>query len=222
MSELGTLTTGAGIASTFAGQAQCESYILIGDVDTALPLQGLSIEVGGTTFINIQGSQPLMQAFAEWQMENAGGAVGFMLKVATGQVRENTTYRFVNAGATTPTIYVFSDSQEGVPLLAATKSINDSSFDDFEKFSALFITAPANIDRAEIVFADGHPATLGAEEIDAYFTFKNQADANGRLAAVSVLDNTDQSIRAVRLYATGASLTVLVAKLPNEVFDEIS
>jgi len=216
-SLLGALVTGAGIQTTFPGQAQCEQYILIGDVDTANPLRGISVEIDGRPFINIQASLPLMSAFMQWQMESVGATVGFLLKIATGMIPKNTTYRFTNNGVTTPNIFVYSDAQDGVPILSTTKGINALSFEDFSKFSALFLTLPASLDRCEIIFSDGHQASMGIEEIDSYFAFRNQSEANGRLTAVSVIDNTDQSIRSVRVYATVA-MTVLVAKLPNEAF----
>jgi len=221
MSLLGALTTGAGVQTTFPGQAQCESYILIGDVDTAFMLRGLSIEIDGSPFINIANSLPLMSAFAQWQQENVAGAPGFLLKVATGMIPTNTTYRFTNDGATTPNIFVFSDAAGGVPIIATTKGINASSYEDFNKFSALFITVPADITSLEVVWADDHKSTIGIEEAAAYFSMSNQTDANGLLTAVLVLDNTEQNIKSVRIFADPTGATVLIAKLPNELFEEI-
>jgi len=217
-SVLGVLITGAGVQTTFAGQSQCEEYIVIGDVDTANALRGLTIEIDGTPYINIQNSAPLMAAFAKWQSQFTATVVGLCLKVATGMIKRNTTYRFTNDAATTPTVRIFSDSQGGVPVVATTKSINASSFEDFEKFSALFLTLPANVSSVEMVFADGHKATMTIEEVDALFAIKYSSEADGRLAAVSVIDNTDQSIVSCRVFAGATAVTVLIAKLPNEAF----
>jgi hypothetical protein len=217
-SVLGVLITGAGVQTTFSGQSQCEEYIVIGDVDTPNALRGLSVEIDGTPFINIQNSAPLISAFQKWQMETCGAAVGLMLKVATGNISRNTTYRFTNDGVTTPTVRVFSDSKNGIPILATTKSINASSFEDFSKFSSLLLSLPANVSSVEVVFADGHKSTMTIEEVDALFALKNQSEADGRLAGVSVIDNTDQSIQSVRIFAGAASVTVLIAKLPNDAF----
>lgn len=137
MSQIGTLTTGAGVATIFSGQAQCEEYLLLGDVDTANPLQGISVEIDGTPFINIQNSEPLVGAFFKWMSQTVAGAVGLCFKLATGMIPKNTTYRLINNGVTTPTVKVFSDSKGGVPFIATTKGINASSFEDFRKFSAL-------------------------------------------------------------------------------------
>jgi len=221
MSQLGTLITGAGVNTTFAGQAQCEQYILIGDVDTANPLRGLSIEVDGSPFINIQNSVPLMSAFMQWTNKMIAATVGFLLKVATGKIVTNTTYRFTNNAATTPDIFIFSEEQDGVPIMATTKGINASSFEDFSKFSALFITIPADVLSVEIVFMDGHKATMTIGEVDALFALYNPSEANGRLTAVSVIDNTKQTIKSVRIFADPTGLTVLIAKLPNQIWDEM-
>lgn len=218
MSNLVTLITGAGIQTTVAGQSQMDEYIVIGDVDTAPPLQGLTIEVDGTPFINIVNNAALVGAFQKWQQEVTGTVIGNMFKVGTGAVGRNTTYRFTNNGATTPVVRVFSDSKNGIPIIATTKQINVSSYEDFTKFSGLFLTLPANVSSVEIVFADGHKATMTIEEVDGLFSLNNQAEADGRLNAVSVIDNRDQSIQTVRIFAGATAVTVLIAKIPNAAF----
>jgi hypothetical protein len=221
MSQIGTLLTGAGVQTTISGQSQCEEYLVIGDVDTANALRGLSVEVDGTPFINIQNSAPLMGAFAKWQQQTCGTVVGLTLKIATGAIKKNTTYRFTNDGVAVPAIKAFSDSQNGIPMIATTKSVNASSYEDFEKFSALFLTLPASVSSVEIAFVDGHKATLSIEEVDAMFSFRNQSEVDGRLNAVSVIDNTTQNIKSVRVNAGGTAVTVLIVKIPNEAFDAL-
>lgn len=216
---LGALTTGAGIASVFPGQSQCESLIVIGSVSTAFPLQGVQIEVNGIPFFNVSNNATLLGAYVKWMSQFVATAPSIVLKVSTGRIPLSTTYRFTNNGATTPNIYVTSDNDMGVPFLVGTKQINASSFEDFEKFSALFISAPANISSAEIVFRNGTKSTMSFQELDALFSLKSVTDANGELNACSVIDNRDQQIRSVRLYSTGAALTVLIAKIPDASFD---
>ena len=147
MSALGALITGAGVQTTFAGQAQCDACIVIGDVDTAIPIQGLSVEIDGKPFINLTGVQTLIAALAKWKMKAIQGAavIGMVLRIATGRIARPTTYRFTNAGATTPTVYVFSDEDNGIPIEAATSQINASSSQLYAAFSALFIQTPANV-----------------------------------------------------------------------------
>ena len=220
MAQIGTLVTGAGVTTVIPGQSQAEEFILIGDVDTANPLQALQVEIDGTPFITIN-SALLLTAFMKWMVEVSGTVIGLMIKIATGLIKRNTTYRLTNAGATTPGIFAFSTNRSGVPYLSSSKQINPSAYEDFDKFSALFITAPANIQSCEILFADGHRSTLTGVELDALFTFENQAEANGQLGGVTVIDNRDGSIKQVRLYCVTTALTVLVAKLPNEAFQQL-
>jgi hypothetical protein len=217
MAQIGSLTTGAGIQTVIAGQSQCEEYLLIGDVDTANPLQAIQVEIDGTPFITIN-TAALITAYMKWLMQTAGAAVGLLLKVATGMIKKNTTYRLTNSGATTPAIFAFSDSKNGVPFIATSKQINPSAYEDFEKFSALFITAPANVSSLEMSFSDGHRATMTAAEAAAMFALRFESETDGYLGGVLCIDNTNQNIVSVRAFCVTTALTVLVVKLPNEAF----
>lgn len=218
MSQIGTLLTGAGVTTVITGQAQCESVIVLGDVDTANALRGLQVEIDGTPYINIQ-TLGLMNAFCKWMGQTINGAaiIGNCIKIATGRIARSTTYRFTNDAALTPAIFAFSDNDTGIPILAATKGITASSFEDFDKFSALFIEAPGNVSSVEVVFRNGTKATMTIIEIDTLFAMKNQSETNGKLAVASVIDNQDQSIRSVRINASVA-VTILVVKIPDQAF----
>jgi hypothetical protein len=223
-SLLGALATGAGVTTTFAGQSQMENLITIGDVATANPLSGLRIEVGGVSFINITGNQALITAIGKFLMESVNGPVGFLLKVGTGMVAKSTTYSFTNAGATTPNIFVSSDAKDGVPFEMSTTTINPNSYDDFAKFSAIFLGTPANISTAEIEYIDGHRATMSIQEVDAVFALTNQTDALGRLGGISVISNTEQNITSVRINtnSTAGGCVVAVVKLPDAAFKALT
>lgn len=220
MGLITTLITGAGVVTT-SGQAQCESMIVVGDVDTANALQGLSVEVDGAPFFNIPSSNSaLIGAYAKWMVNGVGTVVGLVFKIATGRIPRATTYRFTNNGATTPAVYAFSDADNGVPVVCATKGINASSYDDFSKFSALFIGTPANLTNADVLFTNGYRVTMTMQELEAWFSMKNQAETNGDLNAVTVIDNRDGSVAAMRLYCSGAN-TILIAKLPDASFQAL-
>lgn len=216
MGQIGTLLTGAGVTTVIPGQAQCEAMILLGDVDTAFPLQGVTIEVDGSPFFNVQ-SAALLTAYAKWMMQVTATVIGIVLKVATGMMPRNTTYRLTNAGATTPGIFAYSDNDNGVPFLCATKQINALSYEDFDNFSALFISTPANVLNYEIVFSNGAKKTYAPVEMDAYFALQFSTEVDGRLAGVTVLDNRDKKFSKVRVNCTAVN-TVMVAKLPDAAF----
>lgn len=221
--QIGTLLTGAGVTTNIVGQTQCESVILLGDIDTTLPLQGLTVEIDGSPFFNVQ-SAALLLAYSKWMNNTINGAavIGLCLRIATGMMPRNTNYRLTNAGATTPAILAFSDNDLGVPFLVATKTINALSFDDFSQFSALFIGTSANLLNAEIAWNNGSKKTYLAQELDCMYAMAHQSEANGQLAGVTIIDNTNQSIKSVRLNtnAVGAN-TIMVAKLPDAAFQAL-
>ena len=224
MSQIGTLITGAGVPTVIAGQSQCPAYLVIGTVDTANALRGLTVEIDGAPFIQLN-SAALINAFGKWLMENTIGnnanSLGFMLKLATGAIKKNTTIRLTNDAATTPAIFGFSDAKDGVPIQATTKTVNAQSYETFRSFSALILETPANVSNAEIVFADGHKDTLTPAEIEGLFALKNNNELGG-IGTTIVIDNSDQSISEVKLNTNAVgSCTVAVVKLPDAAFNAI-
>jgi hypothetical protein len=219
MAQIGTLASGAGVQTNITGQAMLEGNLLIGSVGLANPLQSLQIEIDGVTFINIQ-TQALISAFAKWQSSFVNNGVGSLIKISTGRIPLRSNIRLTNSGATTPAIFNFSDNANGVPLQATTVSINAVSYQDFNNFSALFIQTPANVGTVEITFKDGHRDTLTMAEVDSYFAQSFSTDADGRLATVSVIDNSNQNVSSVRINATTA-VNVLQVKLPDNFFESL-
>jgi hypothetical protein len=217
MAQIGTLTAGVGVQSVIAGQSQCEQYLLINTVDSTNQLLGIQVEVDGITFINISGNAALISAYAKWQSEACGPGVGSLIKLATGSIKKNTTIRLTNSAAFAAVVYGFSESQNGVPLMATTKTVNASSYEDFSSFSALLVQTPANIASIEILFADGRKSTLSAAEAAALFNLYNTTDAGGLLNGVLVIDNSRQTIKSVRINMSAANVVLLV-KLPDEAF----
>jgi hypothetical protein len=214
MAQIGTLTSGAGVTTSISGLSQLEEFLVIGDADTAMPLQGLTVEQNGETLFNCQ-NQALLGAFAKWLQEICGAVVGLMFKLATGRIKGSTNLRLINSGATTPGIFAFSDSDGGRPVLGGQEVILAGSNTEFTSFDALFITAPANIQQAVVTFSDGFQTIMTPAEIGAYFSLNNQAEADGYLNGCAVIDNSKKNIQSVRLFATGANLTVLKVIIPN-------
>ena len=220
MSQLTTLITGAGVITPVTGQSQCEQVIVVGTVDTANPLQGLAVDVDGTTIINIQ-SAPLLTAYAKWLVNVVGTVVGLAINVATGRIPRSTNYRFTNAGVTTPAIFAYSNNSSGIPLLCGTKQVNPSSYEDFQNFSALFISVPANLLNCEVIFKDNTKSTMVLQELAAMYSLSYPAEATGLIGACLCIDNRNQNISSVRVNASATAVTVLIAKLPDPSFQAI-
>lgn len=222
MPQIGTLLTGAGNPTVIAGQNQLDQYLLLGDVDTANPLQGLRVDVGGQTIFNIDNAATLLTALSKWMTEFAGTSVGVLFKLSTGIIKGNTTYRLINAGATTPAIFAFSEASNGTPLFTIAQQINQLSTLEFEKFFALFIQTPANVSGIEVEFTDGTVQTWVPAEADAFFALFNQAETDGRLGGVTVIDNTEQKFSRVKITTnnTGACVVASV-KMADDVFQSM-
>lgn len=226
MAQIGTLVTGAGVVTTIGPNNGCEQYIVIGDVDTAMPLRGLNVQVNDKPTINIVGSQPLMSAFSKFMSQVAGTVTGLVIKIGTGKLPGKATYRFTNDGVTTPAIFAFSGQQlqdKSFPIKAVTVGINAASYEDFTNFSALMITPSANVGDLEVTFRDKArtKTTISVIEADALFTMGHPAQADGRLdAVVTTIDNRDGSIESVRVNATTA-VTVLKISLDDADFAEL-
>jgi len=221
MSRIGTLVTGAGVVTPITGLSYVDPYILLGDVDTASPVNGLQVEIGGETTINIVGSQPLCSAFAKFLNQTCATVVGMIFKIATGRIYLPSSLRFTNNGATVPDILNFGDSANGKPIRAISQGINALSNQVFDKFTALMITPSANAGNIDFQFKDGTSVTMTIIEVDALFNLKNQTQADGRLdAVVTTIDNTEGNIAWVRVNATTA-LTVLVIKFSDPDFVEL-
>jgi len=224
MSQIGTLLAAPAV-TIIQGQAACDQYLILGSVGSVLPIDSFTVEIDGKPFLLIQ-NQALINAFAKWQMEvdAIGTTISTMLKISTGQIRKNTTYRFSNVGATTPAIFAFSEAPNGVPLEVASMQINPNSNETFEAFSALFLTPPSNITNMQIEFASGHTDTLTFQEAAGLFALRYSDDNNGLLEGsigpVLCIDNTDQSIVSVRVNTGAAAVDVLTAKIPDAAFGQ--
>jgi hypothetical protein len=211
MPQISTLITGAGVQTPIVGQDHLDNCMYLGDVDTPMPLQGVQVDVGGETIINIQASQPLVSVFAKFMQSLVAGTVGLMLKFATGKIQKATNIRLTNNGVTTPAIFTFSDAKDGKPFRAVSDTINAASSKDFRKFSALFITPAANLGSVDITYRDGTVQNMVATDLDALFASKNETEANGRLdAVVTGIDNREMLIDTVRVNATTAVTVLLI------------
>lgn len=232
------LTTGAGISTIVTGQQQCDNIIVVGAVDTANPLQGLVVEIGGTAFINILNNAAIVGAFAKWMSgaidAGASTVVGLALRIATGQIIRNTKLTFVNNGATTPVVYSYSDNDNGSPVNAATNSINPNSFQVYEKFSCLIIATPANVTNFDVLYRCMDPRTgkftgryirtnMTMQEMAAdYISYNPNAEASGLVNTCLIIDNRSKRFQSVRINVGATAVVVCTVALPQAAFDALN
>lgn len=193
------LTTGVGVNTGTGAQAQLESDIVIGDCDTAMPLQGLKVVVDSRTTIDIQMAV-FVNFFAKFMNRITGTVVGLVIKIATGRIMKNAIITFTNGGATTPTVYSNSTRGNGVAIEAVQDSINLSSNKTIVDFKCLAVTPIANIASFDVTYADGTTQSMTVIEVDALFAQGNDTEANGRLdQAVTAFDNRAGRFASVKI-----------------------
>lgn len=208
MSLLTTLVTGAGVNTSITGQATLESHYVIGDIDTANPLQGIKVVAAGETTIDIQGSVPLVSVFMKLMQTWAGTVIGLVLKIAAGRVNASgSSIIFTNGGATTPNIFSYSMQDGGLSRMirSFTGSINALSNQTFSSFKYLNVIS-STVASFDVTWRDGTTQNMTALEMDAVFASENVTEANGRLdSTVTTIDNRDGKYRSVKINATTAT-----------------
>lgn len=202
------LTTGAGVNTGSGNQSQCESNVLIGDVDTAQPCQGIKVNIGGETTMDVQGSVPLVSVLSKFSNRICGTVIGLVLRIATGRIYGKTVnITFTNGGATTPEVDWYSTNSNGRPIYAGTDGIIAASSKEVlgKDFAGLFVTPAANVGSFDVTFADGTQQRMKVVEADALFAQTNDTEANGRLdSVVTGFDNMRGNIAKVKINATTA------------------
>ena len=216
--QIGSLTTGAGVATTF-NREYVPAFIGIGAVNTDNPLQEFSITVAGTVVQQVT-TQGHIQAMAKLLGESLLGAdvkVGMVMKIAGDFIaNQNCQIRLVNSGVTTPAVFAFAEGKTNAsPVLAGQVTIQDADNQRFNGADFDYLIVPdTNLNYANYEFADGHTERLEPEEIDMLFNLYNQCDADGRLAGMHIVDNRRGNIKGVTIFASGGALKVTTVNLP--------
>ena len=210
MSFRKALITGIGVVTTIDLE-HVPQFLFIGAPDADLPISKFELTVSGQSFQNIS-IQALIQAFSKYMMEGLLGAdvkVSQVLKLADGFIPgKNVQIRITNAGATTPDIHTFSAVKGAFPIAAGQINVKQNDSETFSGFETV-IFDPANLDYVDVTFSDGHKDKLQGVELDVLFSLNHQADADGRLIGMTVIDNQMDQITQVEIFATGGDITVL-------------
>jgi hypothetical protein len=218
MPVLGQLS-GTDGATTIITRPYTPELLVIGSIDTDVPLSRITVTVGGEVVQEVSG-QANIQAMAKYLMECLLGAdvkIGMMLKVADGFLAgQNVEIKLTQTGTSTASIYGFSDNKgAGLLVRAGQETIQASSNIELTGFTALFIPT-TNFQDAQVVFADGHSERLSQQELAALFALENQADADGLLAGVLCVDNKPdiegvQPIQSITVFSTSGGTLQLTA-----------
>lgn len=185
------------------------SVLVIGNINTDIPISNLSVVTGGEQLISIT-SAIRIRAFAKL---GNGGMLGASVKVpmgialAAGRVNRQTTINATNGAATTPAVFAASTQKSNVVRRAAETSINASANGSFQNFEAMYFDA-TNVLRAQIQFQDGYGDEFSVPELDALFARSNITDADGKLEGLTCIEG--EGIATVTLYNGSSGQTVVL------------
>jgi len=219
MSQIGTLTTGAGIVTTINLQYVPE-FIVIGTAFANNVLSGISWNISGQEQVNISGA---VSTNALAKFKNRGTltnqTVNTIYSTGFGYIpNKQFQIRLTNAGVTTPAIYAFSRQfGNGRVLTASQQVVIDGANQGFSNFLGLQFLA-TNVARVDLTFRnprtnESYSDSFLPAEVNALFGLDNISE-DGVLSTLSVLDNSailakmGVFIDRATIYASGANVTV--------------
>lgn len=225
MSQVGTLTTGAGVVTTINLQWVPE-YIMIGAVATDVPLTAMSWNVSGGEKVNLNSEASIISysKYKNSAMTGASVKIGNTIRVSDGyHPNKQFQLRLTNKGATTPAIHAFSTQLgEGNVMSVAQNTILDGANQRYSDFLALQFL-PTNLTRADISFrnpstGETYTDTFLPAELASLFNLTNDSDAVGLLGTLVTIDNGSALLGGLQiveatLYASGANISVTVIGL---------
>jgi hypothetical protein len=187
--------------------------LLIGAVDTDVPLSQISVVSGGVQLMSVTdaGRIRALAKFDEGGMLGADIKVAMWLRLAVGRVQRQTTINLTNSGAGTEAVQAVSTGMGEIGRTAVEQTINASANGTFENFEALFFS-PTNVLRVQLLFANGFADEYTVGEIDAMYAAYHISDADGRLNGLSCIDAETMAgeiVQATIYNGSGGSTTVL-------------
>lgn len=219
MSQIGTLTTGAGVVTTINLQYVPE-YIICGSSSANTVLSGISWNISGNEQVNVSGAVSV-NALAKFKNRGTltNQTVNTIFSTGFGYLpNKQFQVRLTNAGATTPAIYAFSRQFGNNRVLTASQQVViDGANQSFSNFLGLQFL-PTNVSRVDLTFRNPRTGAAFTDsflpaEINALFGLDNISE-DGVLSTLAVLDNSNilskmgVFIERATLYASGANVTV--------------
>lgn len=224
MSQIGTLTTGAGVVTTFNLQ-YVPQYVVIGSAFNAanVDISAISWSISGSEKVNISGVAAI-NAYAKYKNQGdlTNQLVNQVFMIGFGYLHNKQfQLRITNNAAATPDVFAFSRTKNGSGrvLTAAQQVVVDGANQRFQNFLSLQFL-PTNVSKMDAVFRNAktgelYTETLQPEEIAALFGLDNISEG-GTLSTIAVVDNINLlnkqgiMIESVNLFASGANVTVTV------------
>lgn len=218
MSQIGTMTTGAGIVTVLNLQFFPE-FIMVKDV-TGLALSAVSWNIAGKELVNINGANDVT-AFANFKQNVITSVPGIATILTTGEgylANQQFQLRLTNSGANTNAIFAFSRRRgNGRVIMSSQNVILDGANQKYTNFLSLAFL-PDNVSRVDITFKQARTGTVFTDsflvaELAALLALDNQT-VTGTYSTLLTLDNTNllnqmgSFIEECTIYSTGGNVTV--------------
>lgn len=207
--NLGTLTTGAAVVSTFNTTYVPKWFMYT----AATQLTGVKITVQGDGVIFDSDANGLNHAGVNRLVGQTTNS--FLFTISNGFIKgKNVIWEFTNSAAQTPVVYVDSDEtpllgDDNVPMYLQfiRQAVLANSGINFKKFATLSLPSLAATDQVNILYADGTQQTwLRADLQIALGLTQNIVNT-----PVYMVDNFDMRIQEVNVIA-GANQTAYIQR----------
>lgn len=207
---LGTLTTGAGVVTTFNTTYLPKNFFYV----AATQLSGVKITVQGEGVIfdsDAPGLNHCGVSRVYGQVTN-----GFIFTVANGFIKgKNVIWEFTNSAAQTPAIYVNSNETppEGTAmyLQLLRQAVLANSGQDFTDFATLSLPSLGATDVINTLYSDGTQQQLNRIDIQSALSrFQNVVNT-----PVYTIDNYDLKVKRVNVLAAAAQTAYVQRWAPS-------
>lgn len=212
MSQISTLTTGAGVVTSIT-LAYCPQYLVIDNTYTGtFDITNIDVSINGQSTVSL-GSADSIDAVAQIKSHASvvDAQVLMALELANGEINAPTLIRLTNEGSNTNAVYGVSSRVGTAPYRWSQFSLNSLSNQIFQDFDSLLIgTSPANIDRVQIQWKNGYSDSFAPQELPVLFRDLYVASNDGMFSGgdnIAWVDNSDGLISSATVYtnSTGAS-----------------
>lgn len=212
MSQISTLTTGAGVVTSIT-LAYCPQYLIVKNVwEASFYITNLDVSINGQSTISL-GTSDDIDAVAQIksQISITDARVMMVMELADGEINAPTLIRLTNEGSNTPAVFGVSSAVGSAPYRYSQFSLNALSNQIFQDFDSLLIgDSPTNIDRIQIQWKNGYSDSFAPEELPALFRSQYSATAYGCFSGgydIAWVDNSDGLIASATVFtnSTGSS-----------------
>jgi len=225
MSQIGTMTTGAGVVTSL-NLAFCPQYLIIDNSYTGtFDLTNIDVSINGQSTVSLIGADDIdavaqIRSNASQTDSSVTGDAGLImaLELANGQINAPTLIRLTNEGANTNQIFGVSSAVGSAPYRYSQFTVNATSNQLFSEFDSVLInSSPTNIDSIEIQWVDGFKERYSPLELPVLWRSLYGAQVQSKFSTagdISFINNEDGNISNITVYTNAnGSATCTIGRI---------